>query len=284
MNIGLAWVKSLRHRVVQQPLVRHTCCDVTLRVRRGSLRQSPDYDDAWLLACAQRANAVFDVGANVGQSALLCLALAGVKTVVLVDAGEKALSVAAENLIVNGLSARARFVCAFASDRDGEEQDFWTIGTGAAGSMYKNHAVSAAAAGAVQRVPTTTLDSLAEHFGIVPDLVKMDIEGAERLALAGSTKIMEGRQTRFLVEMHKSALSMADNTASVLELCKDKDYIAWYLKDGTRLDSPQVLAHRGRCHLLLQPSDWPFPDWLVGIPQSAPLDRVYPLGQRGHNA
>src|SRR5688500_18942066 len=65
----------------------------TLVVREGTLQQPhvADYDDAWLHACAQHAESVFDVGANVGQSALLML-LSGAKRVVLVDANWQALS------------------------------------------------------------------------------------------------------------------------------------------------------------------------------------------------
>jgi len=56
-----------------------------------------------------------------------------------------------------------------------------------------------------------------------------------------------------------------------LDWCKDLGYSAWYLKTEERLESPETIAHRGRCHLLLQPKAWGYPEWLRGIKQSSPL-------------
>lgn len=242
-------------------------------MRDGGFDPDPDfvdYDDAWIFACAKHAKIAFDVGANVGQSALLMLTCANLEEVVLVEANQRALATAADNLIRNGLSPRARFVAAFASDAPDATIDLWTVGTGAAGSMYRGHAVSAASAGTVQQVRTTTLDELARRYRVCPDLVKIDVEGAEASVLAGSTHLVEQRKTRFLVEVHAlPELSMARNTALILEWAARAGYAVWYLANGTKLESPEVVQHRGRCHVLLQPTDWAYPDWLVGIAQSA---------------
>ena len=90
-----------------------------LVVREATFQEPhvPDYDDAWLYACARHCEIVFDVGANIGQSALLMLLSNSVKRAVLVDANWEALAVAAENLIRNQLSASCQFVHAFAGDQ-----------------------------------------------------------------------------------------------------------------------------------------------------------------------
>ena len=49
-------------------------------------------------------------------------------------------------------------------------------------------------------VQGTTLDELCE--GRVPDLIKMDIEGAELKALKGSQGILKSRKTFFVIELH----------------------------------------------------------------------------------
>ena len=244
--------------------------DVVLR--DGTIPGAIDYDDAWFHACAQQAKIVFDIGANVGHSALMALLGGSVEQIVLVDANWEALAVAAENLIRNQLAARARFVCAFASNATDASVDFWTVGTGAAGSMYASHATSARAAGSVRQVQTTTLDAMAERFGVVPDLVKIDVEGAEHKVLLGSANVVAKKQTRFLVEMHSmQELTMAHNATQVLQWTRAAGYAAWYMSASARLEAPETIAHRGRCHLLLQPADWPYPEWLTKIPQSAPL-------------
>lgn len=55
------------------------------------------------------------------------------------------------------------------------------------------------------------------------------------------------------------------------EWCAEVGYGAWYLKEHVRLTQPEPIAHRGRCHLLVQPSDWEYPEWLRSIPQGAPV-------------
>lgn len=252
--------------------VHHTLLGKDLVVRAGTLRPETDYDDAWLYHCLRHAEVVFDVGANVGGSALLGLLCPNVRQLVLVEANPEALAMAAANLIRNGLSPRARFVSAFADEASDKLVEFWTVGTGAAGSAFQGHAVTAARAGSSQRVPTTTLDDLCDQFGVVPDFVKIDVEGAEANVLRGSTRCAAQERTRFLVEMHSPPeLPMARNAELVLAWTSANGYVAWYLSEGTRLTSPQAIQHRGRCHLLLQPAAWPFPEWLAGIKQSTPL-------------
>jgi FkbM family methyltransferase len=231
-----------------------------------------DYDDAWLLACTKHATSMFDVGSNVGLSSIIALTNPAMEHVVLVEANSSALSLAATNLIRNQLSVRARFVCAFASDRADDAIDLWTVGTGAAGSMYRGHATTASKEGRSIRVPTTTLDELSKRFDVIPELVKIDVEGAEQQVLRGASRLTRQNSTRYLVEMHSPPeLPMRANAEAVLAWCRELSFSAWYLTDGSLLTTPEPIAHRGRCHLLLQPSAWPFPEWLAGIEQSAPL-------------
>ena len=273
MNIVERMNASLRHRL-RLPLawVEQDLLGTKLRVRNGTLRDEVDKDDAWLVACACRAHSVVDVGANLGQAALLILRSASVDQIILVDANKSALSIAAENLIHNGFSHMARFVCGFASSADGEAVEFWASGVAAAGSRYRGHSHTAARLGASYRVPTLTLDSICEADRMIPDLVKVDTEGAEHEVLLGSSRIAAHQKTRFFVEMHSPPeLPMVENAARVLTWCETVGYHAWYLADKIRLATPSQIQHRGRCHLLLQPASWDFPSWLSTIPQSAAL-------------
>lgn len=248
--------------------------DRSYRVIDGSIR-GIDYDDAWLLALGSRSRVVFDIGCNLGQSSLLLLYPGTVRRIVMVDANPASLSVAAENLITNGLSPFAVFVSAFVSDRPDQSVDFYSLSTGGASSMYAGHAASAAAAGSHTRAPTTTVDALAEIHGLSPDLIKVDVEGAEGLVLEGARRTAESRQAKLLIEMHSNPeLTMADNARRILEWCRQTSYTAWYLKDKTELQSPDTIAHRGRCHLLLAPEEAPFPEYLRSLEQGAPLERV----------
>jgi FkbM family methyltransferase len=53
------------------------------------------------------------------------------------------------------------------------------------------------------RVPCRTIDSVCRETGLFPDVVKIDIEGAELAALRGMTRLFEGRAPRaVVVELH----------------------------------------------------------------------------------
>lgn len=250
-------------------------------VRDGTIRAEIDYDDAWLLACALRSETFFDVGAHTGDSALLAFLSPSIKSVVLVEANAGALSVAADNLILNKLSARAHFVPAFAGEVDNSTVKFWTIGTGAAGSMYRSHAISAAKINSFTEVPTITIDSLCNLYGVIPELVKIDVEGAEHNVLLGSCNCARQAKTRFLVEMHSnSEMPMARNANLILGWCRSVNYTTWYLKEAIRCETIKPIENRGRCHLLLQPMDWNYPDWLRHIKQSDDLTAAFSFVDR----
>lgn len=274
--------RAARSRLGLGPrLVRRSILGHTYVVREGTIRSRSDYDDAWLVACAGEARIIADVGSNAGYTALLCLSLPNVQQMILIEANPEALSIAAENLIRNGLSANTRFINAFADERCDETVRFWAVKHGAAGSIYAIHSKTAHAQNRSIAVPTTTLDAICECLDVVPDLVKVDVEGAEYRVLQGSRECASRLRTRFFVEMHSNPeLSMRQNAQSVIEWGRSSGYEAWYLKEKIRLESPEQIEHRGRCHLLLQPASWSFPEALRTIPQSGalPTERAESVG------
>jgi FkbM family methyltransferase len=180
-------------------------------------------------------------------------------------------------LILNNLSDRARFLRAFVSSTVGEQVEFFTVGSGAAGSMFAGHATTASRLGSSFMVPTVTVDSLVRFLDVIPDLVKIDVEGAESYVLEGATDLAVKSQTLFFVEMHSHPqLPMSDNANRVLSWCRANSYVAWYMKDKSVLSDSSEIAHRGRCHLILVPKGNAFPNYLTAIEQSAPLERALP--------
>lgn len=55
--------------------------------------------------------------------------------------------------------------------------------------------------GAEERVQTISLDQLCADHELAPDLIKLDVEGAECLALAGMTRILEQNRPNILIEV-----------------------------------------------------------------------------------
>lgn len=258
-----------------KPWERATILNRTYLVHTGTIRTPPDYDEAWLFALAHHAETMFDIGTNIGQAAFIALYPGKVREIVLVEANPKALVIAAENLIMNHLIQSSRLVCAFASDNAGKTVQFWTVGSGAAGSVYRTHAVTASRRGKKILVPTVTIDLLIDLYDFIPDLIKIDVEGAEYDVLQGAISCASQNRTRFFVEMHSNPESpMVGNARKVLNWCERYQYRAWYLSRKVELTNPEQLQDRGRCHLLIQPSKWDYPEWLKKIDQGASLESV----------
>jgi hypothetical protein len=139
--------------------------------------------------------------------------------------------------------------------------------------MFPQHARTAASHGNTIQLATTTVDAICLALEVQPDFIKIDVEGAEARVLAGSRAIAARRETRFLVEMHSNpALSMLTNANEVLGWCSKTGHAAWLLKEHVQVAAAEHIQHRGRCHLLLQPKEWPFPAWLESIEQGAPIE------------
>ena len=273
----LAWLTNLlekRYGLTYRRYVTQSVLGRPLTVIDGSLRTG-DYDDAWNVALARRSRIVFDVGANVGQSALLMFLSGSPENIVLFEANPLALSIAAENLIRNNFSQRATFIPGFVSDSPGDTIRFNTVGAGAAGSIYARHAVSATALHASIDVPTITLDNAVELTGLTPDYVKIDVEGAEARVLSGFARTARSTAIRILVEMHANPdLSMGQNATAILDWSTQVGYRAWYLKDHIELKNPHQIASRGRCHLLLLPAALEFPGYLLDIDQGDSIQKA----------
>jgi FkbM family methyltransferase len=244
----------------------------SIRTSRGTIRKKTDYDDAWFFYLAKERQVIFDIGSNVGYTALISTILGREKQILLVDANMSALAQAAENLIINDLVGNARFYRGFVSDKEGDDMKFYTVKNGAAGSMHKDHAKSAGKANEFTLVRTTTIDKLMEHYKLIPDFVKIDVEGAESYVLDGSITLASYATAIFLVEMHSSnELSMRENAQRVISWCNKNKYKAWYLKEKVMLEDEAQIAHRGKCHLLLQPIGRDLPFEVSQIVQGAPL-------------
>lgn len=257
----------------RKKLVSKKILDKPYKVISGTITDYIDNDDAWLFALSAHHHHIFDIGCNIGQSAMLMFYHDSIENLVLVDPNPSALSKAAENVILNHLSHKARFINAFLAEKAGEMVDFYTIGSGAAGSKFQSFAKTAAKANAHYKVPTLSVDHLVKQTQITPDLVKIDVEGAESEVLAGATKLAKQQTTAFFVEMHSGEeLTITDNTKQILDWCTKHNYTAWYLKTKKPLEV-KAIAKRGRYHALLLPEKVDFPEYLKLIEEKTAISK-----------
>ncbi len=253
-------------------LIESDLCGTSLQTFPNTIRKETDQDDAWFFELAKHHKIIYDIGANVGYTALLAMIQKPDREYILVDPNPLALQKAQGNLLNNNLGFKAQYYSAFVSDTLNKDIKFYTLGSGAAGSMHASHAESAAAVNSFQTVSTVTLDYLYSYYNLPPDLVKIDVEGAETLVMEGAKMLAERTKCTFFVEMHNvQNLGMEKATDMMIEWSRNNDYKVWYLKTGEELNSGEPVRTRGKCHLLLLPKEKSYLPYLKGIKQSAPL-------------
>ena len=257
-----------------QKLVSVNLCDIELKTISGTIRKTTDQDDAWFYYLCKHHDTVFDIGCNIGYTALLALIQNPDRNYLLVDPNPIALNNAHLNLVSNNLGNKANYFAGFVGNKQDDKIKFYTLGSGAAGSMYASHAESAALVNSYNEVNTVTLDYLYNYYNLKPDLVKIDVEGAELLVMEAASKLTKETQCTFFIEMHSvENLSMEQAGDSLLAWCLNHNYKAWYLKDAIEMTKGALIKNRGKCHFLLMPQNESYPDYLKDIPQNAPLPK-----------
>lgn len=181
---------------------------------------------AMLRAMARPGDMVYDVGANIGLYTRLLAGL-GAGQIIAFEPVASNITLYRRNVALGGLDERVRCLPLALSDRD-EEEEFQlddmqsTSGTldrvtgGAASEGRRNLGL----APKTERVVCRTIDSLVAAGEVPPpDLMKVDVEGAEALVLAGGVHVLETHRPRLLVELHGAAIARA-----VAELLLDLGY------------------------------------------------------------
>lgn len=137
----------------------------------------------------------YDIGANAGFFTLLgakCVGLSG--RVIAVEPLPRNIEVLEKHLSLNGISNVGVVGKAIS--------DF----VGTARFSVEGHSTSKISAEGHATVQVTTLDALVEELGSPPDIVKVDIEGAEIGLLRGAKKVMEESRPVIFLAVHSKEI------------------------------------------------------------------------------
>jgi FkbM family methyltransferase len=181
----------------------------------------------------------FDVGANAGFFTLVAAKRVGPsgKCCAFEPLPENAAAVRSQ-LELNGLSY-CHLVTEAVSDHEGTE----SFSLDAGESYSTAHLGAGGSAKQTFQVKVNTLDHYCQLYGM-PDLVKMDIEGAELDALKGATAMLRDKPPTIVVELHTPQCE-----AGVIKLLSDAGYQCCEL-DGGPLQKDQRLPR----HVLCRPT------------------------------
>ena len=228
-----------------------------------------DYDTGWAIELSRNAKVIFDVGCNIGINAVLFNQFSSVSKIYLFEPNVSALSLAVENSILNGFSEKVRIFNYCISNENNKILKFYSVLEGAAGSLHRDFSHTANDLNSSYDVRTKTIDKICEDENVIPNLIKVDVEGHEYQVLEGSTKTALKGRTKFLVEMHSSKiLSMEENSNKILKWADKVNYKVLYLKKMKYINDSNTVKSRGRCHLLCVPDDFILDKRLKSIKQS----------------
>jgi len=156
---------------------------------------------AALKACTRPGATVLDLGANVGAYTLLLAQWVGAGGHVYAFEPASASRAGLERLVsINGVADRVTIRPDAASSRSGVCR---FIQRGIDGGNRIAHASDTDTV----EVPATTVDEFCGAFRVTPDVIKIDVEGAELEALRGARRTIAGRgaSLALFVELHPSA-------------------------------------------------------------------------------
>ncbi len=179
---------------------------------------------------------VWDIGANVGVFTFAAAAVAESGTVVSVEADSWLASIIRRTARFPAYAGRDIRVIPAAVSNDLSISEFMIAQRGrASNALQKAHGrTTMGGVRELQYVPTVSLDKMAQTFP-PPDLVKVDVEGAEHFVFQGATGLLAQQRPVFYAEIG------VENRREIYHLLRRHDYIILN-QDGTAISSAKIPA------------------------------------------
>lgn len=161
---------------------------------------------------AAGAKCVWDIGSNCGVFAIAAAHVAGPNAEILAIEPDPFLATLLQKSARDQQNSdrTIHVLCSAVSDREGLAR-FLIANRGRSSNALEQSGGRCQSGGTryVQHVPTITLDALLSHFPR-PDMIKIDVEGAETLVLQGATELL--RKARPVIYIEVGAEQNADVT------------------------------------------------------------------------
>ena len=185
---------------------------------------------------------VFDIGAHIGIFSLGAGQRVGPRgKVYSFEPSPATAAILERHVALNGWEQRIQVVQAVASDSDGKTA-FYTNGISMSNSLGQANvevlSPERPANGAVRlEVESVTLDRFCRTRGIRPDLIKIDVEGAELCVLRGAREILKTMRPSILCEVHPELMENCNGSISRLE-----EFLSEVGYTSTSLDEPNWMG------------------------------------------
>ena len=182
-------------------------------------------------ASIKESMTVLDIGAHVGFFTLAAAQRVGPRgQVVAFEPSPETLRLLREHVRLNGWDDRVTVEASVVSDQLGS-MTFYTYGDSMAASLSREnveelnvqHPENAIAV----TVPSVTLDQYCAERGLSPDVIKIDVEGAELKALRGAEKLLRAKPVTIWCEVHPLQMrNLGDSVEALEKYLSELGYVA----------------------------------------------------------
>lgn len=193
---------------------------ITLRRNRSYWLRDPLVHETFMLGALQRlirsGDTVFDVGANIGLYVRFMVRF-GAQRVIAFEPSSDNKILLDSNIKLGNCQERTSVFAVALADYDGIDQfqcDDVSSATGTLNVVAQGRASQARRQyGLSPRAESVTvgrLDTMIESGAVpVPDVIKIDVEGAEERVLLGAVRTLETHRPRLVVELHGAEVARA---------------------------------------------------------------------------
>jgi FkbM family methyltransferase len=189
---------------------------------------------------------VLDIGANFGLYSVIAGRQVGEAGKVVAFEPSRVVAVLADHLSLNGLTDRVEVVPLIVTDEVGEAI-IWEPEDAALASLSR---AAAERGGGTQNGLThqlrsaTTIDIFCGTRNLIPDILKIDVEGAEGKVLRGARSFLENRRGQIILEVHPRTLrDFGDTQESLLAYLRSLGWDASELFARGAPEDPAATVH-----------------------------------------
>jgi FkbM family methyltransferase len=184
----------------------------------------------WITEFLHSGDAFFDVGAHLGWMSLVaCHRVGTAGKVVAFEPSPPLVEILQYSKTANRFR-QMEIVTRAVADSEDQFVPFYLVNQGNSFlNSLVNHTATLTAGSpttqkSIMQVQTITVDAFCRRQNLHPDLVKIDVEGAELLVLQGAKSLLDECRSRFIVAIHPSWLPQGQSAADIFRLFSTHEY------------------------------------------------------------
>ncbi|NMF60428.1 FkbM family methyltransferase [Pseudanabaena yagii] len=174
----------------------------------------------------QTKRVVFDVGASIGEWSALASTLVGSENVHVFEPDLPSFKNIEIVFKLNNLSAPAGIFSGFLANQDSFEEDIWQQVSSHQFPPKVNGQAGFQSIKYPQDLPIAKLDTYCLKTKVIPEVIKIDVEGAEGEVLRGGEYVLQNYHPIIFLSLHPWALQdFGDTKSDLLNWIEQKGYV-----------------------------------------------------------